>query len=329
MMSSSQILSNEQTATAIKINQPVHMCERCHYSTSNVCNLNRHLSKKFICNPVHSRVSTDELRKKLSLQNPNRLKKYSVTNVVVASCIHCHKKYSNKYTLVRHIKAIHKEEYEKSLSKRDDKSIISADEIKEEEKHIDVVALGSEFIEMIEPRKMYDWMTDPRALMHFGILFTEIHFSKEHPENNNVRLTDPILGVYEIFDGIKWKTLPEEQAIHQMIYHSYQMLYEITRQVNIPEQNDVKKLDVSNEYIRAIRENIISDPSIRHLIHDKRNWQDSRITRETEEFTNKFLHLRAYSLDIKYYKRDKAYDDMFNFVVQHLRYVFFENQFNT
>lgn len=72
-----------------------HKCPRCKYSSTQKCNLIRHLKRETVCEPIFSNVSVEELLSNLEFK-PLHEKQYE--------CTWCQTKYSSKSNLCTHKK---------------------------------------------------------------------------------------------------------------------------------------------------------------------------------------------------------------------------------
>jgi len=68
-------------------------CPRCGYNTNIITNFIKHLSKKIICNPLNPDISIDDIKNELINKKLNSFE-----------CEGCHKKYSSKDSLRKHIR---------------------------------------------------------------------------------------------------------------------------------------------------------------------------------------------------------------------------------
>jgi len=177
-------------------------CNRCNYNTSDRSNFIRHLKKINICNAI------DEEH---LLFNPDDQLKELINYKKTFSCV-CKKLYTSSRTLAHHKKnckyfinknidiiqqiTVLKEEV-KQLKENQQKPII----INNDNRTFIINTFGQEGIDYITNEIYNKYLANPETAIKR--LTQEIHLNDEHPENQNVKITDQsrnIIKTYKLND---------------------------------------------------------------------------------------------------------------------------------
>jgi len=194
------------------------ICNRCNYTTNDKSNFVKHLKKINICNAI------DE--EHLSF-NPNDQLKTIIKINKNFSC-NCGKSYSSSYYLIHHKKTckiinstsisdkIQKLEEEVKLLKENQRTPI----VINDNRKLIINSFGEHDISYIKNEFFHNLLELPRDAIKN--LSQEIYVNDEHPENQNVKITDSNRNIIKIYksdddNNGKWIKDNKKKIIIQII----------------------------------------------------------------------------------------------------------------
>lgn len=265
-----------------------YICRRCGYEVNHKHNYIKHLSRKRPCKVTKENISIETLKseinvffpqkpskneeislknpqkpsfvKKTNLKNPQKPSKNEENVTKTLECVYCHKIYSRKDNLKRHMNkcleknnsnqsdlislfkeqiAIMKEEHakEKMELKQEISQLLekvgSVTNITHQQNNIYINSYGQENIDYISSNYLNKLIKSP-----FGAvpkLIKYVHFNPKHPENHNVKITNKKLPYASVWEGNKWTVKDKKEVIENIVDKSFSIIdehYEVTKDKN-------------------------------------------------------------------------------------------------
>lgn len=254
-----------------------YICRRCGYQVNHKHNYIKHLSRKKPCKVTKENVDIDSLKQEINVflpQNPSKIEENNLKMPQNASfvikkvaempqnasknegkvtktleCDYCHKLYSRKDNLRRHMYncqkkntsnqnelitlfkeqiAIMKEEHakEKQELKKEISQLLekvgSVTNITHQQNNIYINSYGQENIDYISSNYLNKLIKSP-----FGAvpkLIKYVHFNPKHPENHNVKITNKKLPYASVWEGNKWTVKDKKEVIENIVDKSFSII---------------------------------------------------------------------------------------------------------
>ena len=231
----------------------LYYCSRCGYTNINRSVFLKHLNRKNVCKQTLSEVSIEEIKEQYGMignlntnehklntnehkLNTNEHKLNNNKNM----CIHCLKIFSCNSSLVRHIKYYCKEKENKLIIlKKENEIILKENELMKKElennnkkienntiitkgnninsnntNNIVINNFGNENIDFLSSNYITELSRIP--LLAIPKLIKDIHFNDNHPENKNIRLTNPRNKYIEVYED-KWKYKNKKETLDDIL----------------------------------------------------------------------------------------------------------------
>lgn len=244
-------------------------CVRCGYSTTQLCNLKKHLHRKTPCNAVLSDDSIESILESLP-STSNKEKMYK--------CEGCEKEFSSRSGLFEHKKKKHsesktytdeltlmKQKYEE-LEKRQkeleaiiqtqsigNNNIITTNNNTQNNQNININInnFGQEDISHLTK----DFLDDCVKRLNTGMknLMKQIHFNPEIPENHNIRILSKKQNLLETFDNGSWHPKDKNNTLDEMIRHGYKILFR-----HFIDTTNIEDKQSSHDYINSYFVNLMN-----------------------------------------------------------------------
>ena len=225
-------------------------CKRCGYKTPLLCNLKKHLTRKFTCDPLLCDDSVQTLLNAL----PN------VSNKEKSFCCdECDKQFTSRSGLFSHKKKQHsaeinngitnqivvrnyvdelemmKEKYERLENRQKELetiiqtrmgntiATIGSNNNNNSIQNIIINNFGSENTSHLSK----DFLDDCMKKLNTGMknLMKEIHFNPDVPENHNIRLLSKKQNLLETFEDGLWHPRDKNNTLDEMIKQGYRILF--------------------------------------------------------------------------------------------------------
>lgn len=257
-----------------------YVCPRCNYMTNKISHLKNHLNRKFICKPIYTDISVEEICNEynIKLNKKNRLDSindHSNLNI----CNYCNKKLSSKSNLRRHIKTCKKnisslkiQELENKIKNIENNICVNItnnqnnynydnSNIYNQTNNIIINNYGSENLSYLTPEKMLKLISPPYSSIKK--LNSLIHLNDKHPENHNLMITN-LNGKYlHIRKNEKWIKCFKKDILPSIVLDSYDKLddFFVENKEKIP-INLIKRIELFQDKFEEnekIRKKICND----------------------------------------------------------------------
>lgn len=253
----------------------LYRCQRCLKEFNKKSNYVSHCNKKFKC------FEREEIN--ISLRNPENALQNPEKKLADFQCVHCKKKYSNKYTLQRHIQESCKELKKQKITetmKIKNEMLEMKQEIREMNKEVKKLRMENNQLIAISNQKQLQQQ-------HVN---TSNTFNGDHNivNNTNVFITVP-------FGSEDYKRLTEEDRIDIMNYGK-NCIQECFKRIHfnksIPEFNNILRVDVCTNTVQVMgEENKPITLDIDDVVHTSfdNTWEfvDNLAVRSDKKFLNK------------------------------------------
>jgi hypothetical protein len=199
-------------------------CARCHYETKVAQYLKRHLSRVHPCEPLHSNEDPKHLLDAFNASiSANKLHK----------CVYCDKGFSHRQSKSVHQKSCLQrrnvtleervKQLEDMLSKRENNVTITNNFNNNSQtiNQIQINAFSKEDPSHILKNKHFLDQCVRRTNKGLVELADKMHFDKNKPENNNLRITNKKHPFIQYHNGNKWMYEKKDKILNQVIDHSY------------------------------------------------------------------------------------------------------------
>ena len=233
-----------------------YLCHRCGYNTNRRSNIIQHLNRKKMCSPILGDISIEDIKKHYKLEiknmNPNEPKmnkfepkmnpnepKMTPINYNEYECIYCNKCYSTNSHMRRHEKTC------KVKIEKEKKDLEKNNEIKELKEMVEKLLLENKGNTNISDNSISNsnntihniininnygeedtkYITSDYILNLLKFkpakaipeLIKHTHFNDEHPENQNIKITNKKGPHIKVRKNNKWELQNKEETITDLI----------------------------------------------------------------------------------------------------------------
>jgi uncharacterized C2H2 Zn-finger protein len=183
-----------------------HTCPRCKKVFAHKGSYNRHLRRKYPCHPPD-----DENR----------------------TCKRCNNQvFATRQSYVRHVERRHDSRIDKlenqldallsELRKPKEPTTTNNTTYIQNTYNVQINSFGSENTSYITQKFMRRLISKPEEAV--PELLRHIHFNPEHPENQNVRITNKKERFAQIFEGCEWQVARKADVLDKLVAKGYDML---------------------------------------------------------------------------------------------------------
>ena len=260
-----------------------YVCPRCNYMTNKISHLKNHLNRKFICKPIYTDISVEEICNEYNIKfekkNHFDQLKYDSNKNNKYICHYCNQKLSTKSNLRRHIKTCKKnisclkiQELENKIKNIENNICVNITNNQNnynydnsntynQTNNIIINNYGSENLSYITPEKMLKLISPPYSSIKK--LNSLIHLNDEHPENHNLVITN-LNGKYlHVRKNEKWIKCFKKDILPSIVLDSYDKLDDFfaEHKDNIP-LNLIKRIEMFQDKFEEnekIRKKICND----------------------------------------------------------------------
>lgn len=221
----------------------MYVCKRCHYTSTQKGNLQRHLLKEKHCPSTYEDIPIQQLIDELDV------KKYNMNNKC-HSCEHCDAKFTHKNNLKRHIDEFHCEH--KTVTANNNLAGAGNSNINIQGNNntasitnnitIELHDFGNENIDHI--LNNFQFLYDCFYARDIVRLIEYIYADPAHPENQNVRLQNQRLKLMEKFLNKSWRTQDMDEMLQQLVDRGYSILNKHKRD----NEDDLKERLFDDDY---------------------------------------------------------------------------------
>ena len=219
-------------------------CPRCGSEFTRKDYLISHLRRKKVCEPKKEDIEIEDI---FSMYE---------RKVTEFKCYFCHKSFTTDRTKKHHeqyyCKSKHTSHLEaevmklkQALQTLQDQINTSNSNVKNNYSHCTfniVNSFGSENLEYITSDKQFV-ENCLRNITHDGMknLIEKIHYSQDHPENNNVRVKSLKNDLFEVYNNQKWEIMDKNETLDKMIKKGYRIMQTFYNDCS----NNVKEYDMN------------------------------------------------------------------------------------
>ena len=273
------------------------ICDRCGRDFKKMDNLRRHLNRVYICQPTKADISIEILRSKYACKKG------------VYACENCGKVYKTSSGKCKHKKTCLKQDKEKDkiIQEKDtllkealekiDKEQQSREKLEEQVKElllqkqcvqnitnnnfiIQINNYGEENMEYLKHDVSFLQKCVASPMQSIQKYLDAVHFNKDHPENNNIKLTNLQSPFMDYFKNGNWSKIEQRVLIPKIIHKSVKVIHsllgeeveaETDPEVDIEEEDgetetlpDTVKTQKWYQYM-----NEISDPTLKQKLKTK------------------------------------------------------------
>jgi hypothetical protein len=195
--------------------------------------------KRFFCNDCYCGFNKIQHYNSHLISNKHKNRTTETENKILYICSTCKKNFSYPSGLYRHrskCKEIKVNESESTLKteiqelrqKIEDlersKNIQNIENQNNTNIEININCFGNENMDYITDKVILQCIS--KVYGSIPMIIERIHFDKEHPENNNVKIPNKKLPHAKIMTDNKWKFVDRSDTIHSMIDNGYSLLDE-------------------------------------------------------------------------------------------------------
>lgn len=230
-------------------------CDRCGREFKKMDNLRRHLNRVNMCQPLVSDVSIEFLRKKYACKKG------------VFACENCGKIYKTSSGKYKHKKNCTKEDKEKDRIIEEQNILLKEALTQIYEEQMSREKLEEQVKELLLQKQCVQNITNNNFIIinNFGEENTEylhddetfikkcvespmlsiqkyldaVHFNKDHPENNNIKLTNLQSPFMDYFKNGNWKKIEQRVLIPNIIHKSVNVIHSLLE--NETDDQETKK----------------------------------------------------------------------------------------
>lgn len=229
-----------------------YTCPRCHYETKVAQYLKRHLSRVKPCDPIFSSQDPKEALEAFTAQK--------VMNKV-HTCKYCAKKFAHRQSKCVHKKQCLRnknaalEERVKELEnllEKDYGQVVITNNVTNNNQTINQIqinAFSREDVGHIVTNKRFLEQCVKRTNKGLVELANKVHFDKNKPENNNLKITNKKMPYIQYHNGTKWMFDKKEKILNEVIDKSYGIM-----QDHFDDHEDEIKNNMSNTMFSYIKE---------------------------------------------------------------------------
>ena len=219
------------------------VCERCGREFKKMDNLRRHLNRVYICQPTKSDVSIEALRAKYACKKG------------VYACENCGKVYKTSSGKCKHKKTCMKQDKEKDkiIKEKDELLKEALAKINEEqqsreklEEQVKQLLLEKHYVQNITNNNFIiinnygeentDYLRNDTQFLQNCVespmlsiqkYLDAVHFNKDHPENNNIKLTNLQSPFMDYFKNGNWSKIEQRVLIPKIIHKSVKVIHSL------------------------------------------------------------------------------------------------------
>lgn len=219
------------------------VCDRCGREFKKMDNLRRHLNRVYICQPIVKDIPIDVLRTKYACKKG------------VYACENCGKVYKTSSGKSKHKKTClqHSKEKDKIIQEKDDLLKEALAKINEEQQsrekleemvkellmqkqcvqnitnnnYIIINSFGEENTEYLRNDESFIKKCIESPMQSIQKYLDAVHFNKEHPENNNIKLTNLQSPFMDYFKNGNWNKIEQRVLIPNIIHKSVKVIHSL------------------------------------------------------------------------------------------------------
>ena len=272
-----------------------YKCERCHYIAKQKGDIKKHYQRKYPCKEIYSDISVEEL-----LEELNKTKEGF-------ACNKCNKIFKTSQGKYQHQKRCKQElvVYEEKNNDKEIEELVNK-LVEEKLKNISITNIGKQeiknqknitnnntnlFISFNDKENIHKVLKQCHETILlleqnrskdkcFSIYLTAAHFNPEHPEMQNIKLTNlkPDYKLIDIRDDKgEWKKEPQKEIFNNLINSSKSFITDIIKENN-PEFDNTDNIDEYNG----------EDTKEKYVLYcNKRKYKDKLETIAKSEIYNK------------------------------------------
>lgn len=219
------------------------VCDRCGREFKKMDNLRRHLNRVYICQPIVKDIPIDVLRAKYACKKG------------VYACENCGKIYKTSSGKSKHKKTCLKDSKEKDkiIQEKDDLLKEALAKINEEQQsrekleemvkelllqkqcvqnitnnnYIIINSFGEENTDYLRQDESFVKKCIECPMQSIQKYLDAVHFNKEHPENNNIKLTNLQSPFMDYFKNGNWSKIEQRVLIPNIIHKSVKVIHSL------------------------------------------------------------------------------------------------------
>ena len=219
------------------------VCDRCGREFKKMDNLRRHLNRVYICQPIVKDIPIDVLRTKYACKKG------------VYACENCGKVYKTSSGKSKHKKTCLQDSKEKDkiIQEKDDLLKEALAKINEEQQsrekleemvkellmqkqcvqnitnnnYIIINSFGEENTEYLRNDESFIKKCIESPMQSIQKYLDAVHFNKEHPENNNIKLTNLQSPFMDYFKNGNWNKIEQRVLIPNIIHKSVKVIHSL------------------------------------------------------------------------------------------------------
>ena len=254
-------------------------CDRCGRDFKKLDNLRRHLNRVYICRPDVADIPIEALRAKYACKKG------------VYSCENCGKVYKTSSGKCKHKKKCLKNDMEKDkiIQEKDNLLKAALEKITQEQQSRE--KLEEQVKELLLQKQCVQNITNNNFIIinNYGEENTEylrddanflqkcvecpiqsiqkyldaVHFNKDHPENNNIKLTNLQSPFMDYFKNGNWNKIEQRVLIPKIIHRSVKVIHSLLGEEEEYEDSN----NTTEKWYKYMNE--ISDPSMKQKVKVK------------------------------------------------------------
>lgn len=241
-------------------------CKRCGFVANRKQILQKHLSRKHVCQPVLEDIPVTTLLEELVSVYVQRSADGEY------SCEYCHRKFntrSNTYThkkvCKQRPKVVNVQELEERMTQMQEEMLRLQEQVTRTtpattsvtnntnnncnnnnnivNNTINIIPFGREDLSFLAENK--DLLDRCLRRREKGVVefLKEAYFSKEHPEHNNVRVTNYKMNLIDTFNGSRWQKCDKDEVLDDLVTTSCN---------HLDEHYEETKDEISSKYTTSI-----------------------------------------------------------------------------
>ena len=263
------------------------VCERCGSSFKRKNNFIRHLNRKYICKPIKSNISVEEIIKKNKLVFKSE-KKYE--------CEFCKKKYTRKNNLTKHKLSCNKQKIVTKSKDKDywkelfEKSEQQKEKLIRQEKQekLDLINIfrkekqdfmnqiellltkvgnnnitniqqnniiirnfGEEDLSYLNNKFFKTLFVNNKPINTIPTIVKNIYFNYEHPENMNLKIVNTNQPYINVYKEDKWQKQNKKDTINKIVNKNFNLIdtkFTLIEE-ELPEKNKQSYKEYKNEIL--------------------------------------------------------------------------------
>lgn len=262
------------------------VCDRCGREFKKMDNLRRHLNRVYICQPIIADISIDMLRVKYACKKG------------VYSCENCGKVYKTSSGKCKHKKTCLKQDKEKDkiIQEKDTllKEALAKIDVEQQsreklEQQVRELLLHKQCVQNITNNNFIiqinnygeenmDYLRDDSGFLQKCVespiqsiqkYLDAVHFNKDHPENNNIKLTNLQSPFMDYFKNGNWSKIEQRVLIPKIILKSVKVIHSLlgAEDAEDTENTDEEEEMKTQKWYQYMNE--IADPTLKQKIKIK------------------------------------------------------------